>query len=94
LFLGLLDSTLFPGLSSSILVNQGFAIEQAKTAQRILAVVLTLLSEHNASSVVVTGHSLGAALALPSRCPRAALALPSRCSTQSTSRCMCQRARA
>jgi predicted lipase len=59
-----LDSTLFPGLSSSILVHQGFANEQAKTAQTILAAVLTLLSQHSASSVVVTGHSLGAALAL------------------------------
>jgi predicted lipase len=64
LILGPLDSTLFPGLSSSILVHQGFANEQAKTAQTILAAVLTLLSQHSASSVVVTGHSLGAALAL------------------------------
>jgi predicted lipase len=64
LILGPLDSTLFPGLSSSILVHQGFANEQAKTAQTILAAVLTLLSQHSASSIVVTGHSLGAALAL------------------------------
>ena len=45
-------------------MHQGFANEQAKTAQTILAAVLTLLSQHSASSVVVTGHSLGAALAL------------------------------
>lgn len=45
-------------------MHQGFANEQAKTAQTILAAVLALLSEHSASSVVVTGHSLGAALAL------------------------------
>jgi predicted lipase len=64
LILGPLNSALFPGLSSSILVHQGFANEQAKTAQAILAAVLTLLSKHGASSVVVTGHSLGAALAL------------------------------
>jgi hypothetical protein len=64
LILGSLDSTLFPGLSSSIQVHQGFANEQAKTAQTILAAVLTLLEQHSASSVVVTGHSLGAALAL------------------------------
>jgi predicted lipase len=59
-----LDSTLFPGLSSSILVHKGFANEHAKTAQTILAAVLTLLSQHSASSIVVAGHSLGAALAL------------------------------
>jgi len=59
-----LDSTLFPGISSSILVHQGFRNDQANTAQTILAAVLTLLNQHSASSVVVTGHSLGAALAL------------------------------
>ena len=35
-----------------------------RTAPEILAAVLALLKQHNASSVVVTGHSLGAALAL------------------------------
>ena len=45
-------------------MHQGFANEQAKTASTILAAVLALLSQHSASSVVVTGHSLGAALAL------------------------------
>jgi predicted lipase len=64
LILGPLNSTLFPGLSSSIQVHQGFANEQAQTAQTILAAVLTLLNQHSASSVVVAGHSLGAALAL------------------------------
>jgi predicted lipase len=59
-----LDSTLFPGLSSSIEVHQGFAHEQAQTANTILAAVLALLNQHSASSVVVVGHSLGAALAL------------------------------
>jgi len=34
------------------------------TAQPILAAVLALLDQHKASSVVVTGHSLGGALAL------------------------------
>ncbi|KAF8493016.1 lipase [Russula emetica] len=63
LTLGPLDSTLFPGLSPSIEVHQGFANEQSQTAQTILAAVLTLLNQHSASSVVV-GHSLGAALAL------------------------------
>lgn len=35
-----------------------------RTAPNILAAVLTLLTRHNTSSVVVIGHSLGAALAL------------------------------
>jgi predicted lipase len=35
-----------------------------RTAPTILAAVLALLKKHNASSVIVTGHSLGAALAL------------------------------
>ncbi|KAF8270695.1 lipase [Lactarius quietus] len=63
-FLTNLDSTLFPGLSSSIQVHNGFAAEQAKTAQAILAAVNGQLSQHAASSVTVVGHSLGAALAL------------------------------
>ncbi|KAF8260710.1 lipase [Lactarius quietus] len=63
-FLTNLDSTLFPGLSSSIQVHNGFAAEQAKTAQTILAAVNGQLSQHGASSVTVVGHSLGAALAL------------------------------
>ncbi|KAF8493037.1 lipase class 3 family protein [Russula emetica] len=63
-FLQGLDPTLFPGLPSSIKVHEGFANEHAKTAATILAAVLALLKNHNASSVVVTGHSLGAALAL------------------------------
>jgi len=64
LILGSLDSTLFPGLSSSIEVHQGFANEHAQTAQTILAAVLTLLNQHNGRTVTVTGHSLGVALAL------------------------------
>jgi hypothetical protein len=39
-------------------------INNFRTAQTILAAVLTLLQQYNASSVVVTGHSLGAAIAL------------------------------
>jgi predicted lipase len=35
-----------------------------RTAPAILAAVLALLKQHSASSVVVTGHSLGAALGL------------------------------
>jgi len=59
-----LDPTLFPGVPSSVQVHQGFALEQAKTAPEILAAVQTLLEQHSSSSVVLIGHSLGAALAL------------------------------
>ncbi|KAI0285654.1 lipase [Russula brevipes] len=59
-----LDPDLFPGLPPSIRAHEGFAKEHAKTAPIILAAVLSLLEQHSASSVVVTGHSLGAALAL------------------------------
>ncbi|KAF8258441.1 alpha/beta-hydrolase [Lactarius quietus] len=63
-FLTNLDSTLFPGLSSSIQVHSGFAAEHAKTAQKILSEVKKLLTKNGASSVSLTGHSLGAALSL------------------------------
>jgi len=63
-FLVGLDPTLFPGVPSSVQVHQGFALEQAKTAPDILAAVQTLLEQHSSSSVVLVGHSLGAALAL------------------------------
>jgi len=57
------DPTLFPGLSSSIEVHQGFADEHAKTATTILAEVKRLLSQYGANSVTLVGHSLGGALA-------------------------------
>lgn len=51
--------------ASAILPATSFGLTNGfRTAPIILAVVLTLLTQHNASSVVVTGHSLGAALAL------------------------------
>ncbi|KAH9958857.1 lipase [Russula dissimulans] len=59
-----LNSTLFPGLPSSIRVHNGFAKTHERTAQTIFNDVQTLLNQHNASSVVLTGHSLGATIAL------------------------------
>lgn len=47
-----LDSTLFPGVSSSVLVHSGFADQHAKTASIILAEVKKLLSSSGASTVV------------------------------------------
>lgn len=63
-FLESLDSTLFPGVSSSVEVHDGFKNEQAKTATTILSAVNTAISQFGASKVAVVGHSLGAALAL------------------------------
>ncbi|EKM50556.1 uncharacterized protein PHACADRAFT_152637 [Phanerochaete carnosa HHB-10118-sp] len=59
-----LDSTLFPGLSSSIEAHQGFADEQAKTATQILSAVQTTISRFGATKVTIAGHSLGAAISL------------------------------
>ncbi|KAJ7813147.1 alpha/beta-hydrolase [Mycena olivaceomarginata] len=63
-FLGTLDPTLFPGLSSSIEVHSGFRDEQAKTATQILAAVQTALSGFGVNKVTIVGHSLGGAIAL------------------------------
>ncbi|KAF8882766.1 Alpha/Beta hydrolase protein [Gymnopilus junonius] len=52
-FLESLDSSLFPGVSSSVEAHSGFANEQAKTATTILS-----------AKVTIVGHSLGAAIAL------------------------------
>jgi len=59
-----LDSSLFPGISSSIEVHSGFADEQAKTATDVLAAVQQTMSTYGASHVTIVGHSLGAAISL------------------------------
>ncbi|KZS95526.1 lipase [Sistotremastrum niveocremeum HHB9708] len=59
-----LDPTLFPGISSSVEVHDGFAEEQADTATTILAAVQSGLSKFGTTKVLLTGHSLGAALSL------------------------------
>ncbi|KAG1906642.1 Alpha/Beta hydrolase protein [Suillus fuscotomentosus] len=71
-----LDSTLFPGVDRSIKVHSGFADEHAKTASAILTEVKSLISQYNATSVTLVGHSLGAALA-EIECVFMALNLPS-----------------
>lgn len=63
-FLTSLDSSLFPGVSSSVEVHNGFASEQAKTASAVLAAVQKGMSQFGATKVTIVGHSLGAALAL------------------------------
>jgi len=59
-----LDATLFPGVSTSIEVHDGFATEHAKTASSVLASVQTALKKSGLNQVTTVGHSLGAALAL------------------------------
>jgi len=63
-FLSELNSTLFPGISSSIKVHNGFADEHAKTADSVLSAVQTALGQSGLSKVTLVGHSLGAALSL------------------------------
>lgn len=63
IFMGNLDSTLFPGVSSSVQVHEGFRNEHAKTALQILSEVKRLMSVKNTKNVAVVGHSLGGALA-------------------------------
>ncbi|KAF8309362.1 alpha/beta-hydrolase [Clavulina sp. PMI_390] len=57
-----LDSTLFPGLSSSIEVHDGFATAQAASATAVLAAVKAVFSAKGISSVTLAGHSLGSAI--------------------------------
>ncbi|TBU52719.1 lipase [Dichomitus squalens] len=59
-----LDPSLFPGISSSVGVHSGFAGSQARSAPDVLAAVKAGLTEFGTNKVTVTGHSLGAAIAL------------------------------
>jgi len=61
-FLESLSSSLFPGLSSSIEVHNGFAGAQASTATSVLAAVQSGMSKYGTKSVTLVGHSLGAAI--------------------------------
>ncbi|KAG2129110.1 Alpha/Beta hydrolase protein [Suillus clintonianus] len=71
-----LNSTLFPGVDTSVEVHSGFADEHALTASIILEEVKSLISQYDASSVTLIGHSLGGALA-ELDCVFMALNLPS-----------------
>jgi len=62
--LGTLDTTLFPGVSSSVEVHSGFRDEQAKTAPLVLTAVNSALSTFGVKKVTVVGHSLGGAISL------------------------------
>lgn len=49
--MGALDTSLFPGVSSSVQVHDGFRDAQAETAPQILAEVKRLMAAHNTQSV-------------------------------------------
>ncbi|KAI0248632.1 alpha/beta-hydrolase, partial [Lactifluus subvellereus] len=57
------DPNLFPNVPNGVQVHSGFAIEHQKTARQILAEVVRLLAKHSSTHVILTGHSLGGALA-------------------------------
>ncbi|KAF7289449.1 Glucan 1,3-beta-glucosidase 3 [Mycena chlorophos] len=63
-FLKSLNSTLFPGISSSVEAHTGFASDQASSATAVLSAVKTAISAHSATKVTLVGHSLGGAIAL------------------------------
>jgi hypothetical protein len=63
-FLDSLDPHLFPGISSSVQVHNGFRDSQARSAVAVLAAVRSVLAKKGTSNVTVVGHSLGAAIAL------------------------------
>ncbi|KAF8308331.1 alpha/beta-hydrolase [Clavulina sp. PMI_390] len=58
-----LNTTFFPNAPSGIEVHDGFGKTFALTADLILSTVQKALSDNNANTVLVSGHSLGAALA-------------------------------
>ncbi|KAL6307289.1 lipase [Sparassis latifolia] len=59
-----LDPTLFPGLSTDILVHSGFANEQSLTAADVLSAVQETMAKYGVNQVTIVGHSLGAAISL------------------------------
>ncbi|KDQ61915.1 hypothetical protein JAAARDRAFT_172360 [Jaapia argillacea MUCL 33604] len=59
-----LDPTLFPGVPSSVEAHDGFQATQSRSAPGVLAGVQSAIATYGATQVTVTGHSLGAAIAL------------------------------
>ncbi|KAK0194829.1 lipase class 3 family protein [Armillaria mellea] len=59
-----LDATLFPNVSSGVLVHSGFKQAHANTATLVLSSVSKAMSTYSTNTITVVGHSLGAAIAL------------------------------
>jgi hypothetical protein len=58
-----LSPSLFPGISSSIQVHDGFTNAQANSASAVLAAVKKIMKDRSVTKVTVIGHSLGGAIA-------------------------------
>ncbi|KAF9563618.1 lipase [Agrocybe pediades] len=58
------DSSLFPGVSSSIKTHNGFNEAHARSASAVLAAVKKGMSTYSTSQITIVGHSLGGALAI------------------------------
>lgn len=56
ILMGNLSPTLFPGVSSSVQVHEGFRDEHALTATTILTEVKRLMTVKNTQSVTVVSH--------------------------------------
>lgn len=59
-----LDTSLFPGISSSVQVHDGFKNEHAKTASVILAEVRTLMASKNTQNVMAVSTTFRVPLSL------------------------------
>ncbi|KAF8651854.1 hypothetical protein AX16_004628 [Volvariella volvacea WC 439] len=62
-FLDTLNTSLFPGVPSSVKVHNGFRDAHARSASAVISATRTAISRFGATSVTVVGHSLGGALA-------------------------------
>ncbi|KAG8713609.1 hypothetical protein FRC08_013045 [Ceratobasidium sp. 394] len=62
--LDLLDTKLFPGVSSLVKTHNGFQEAQERSATAKLAAIKKAMSEKATSLVTLTGHSLGGAISL------------------------------
>ncbi|KAI0636121.1 lipase [Trametes polyzona] len=58
------DKYMFPGVAPPVMVHAGFAAAQHRSAAKVLRAIRRTMSTFNTSAVTVTGHSLGAAIAL------------------------------
>jgi hypothetical protein len=58
-----LSPSLFPGISKSIQVHDGFTNAHASSAPAVLAAVKKVIKDHGVTKVTVVGHSLGGAIA-------------------------------
>ncbi|KAF8320776.1 lipase [Clavulina sp. PMI_390] len=62
--LSTLNSTLYPGIPSTVEAHSGFQASHDRSAAGVLAAVEKAMAATGSTKVVLTGHSLGAAIAL------------------------------